>query len=276
MILREEIKCFLHHDIDEPFFVEMTGISYCDGSYCIERKKSDLYVFEYILKGTGKIIVGSKEYTASEGDIYIIHKDSNHKYFSDDKNPWTKVFFNVKGELVTNLLRAYELENRVVIENCNLCSLFMDFYHISKSENDIDKIKKLCALKLHEIIQEIYENNKTAPEIPSEALALKQYLDNNVEKTITIEELSSIIYRSKDYTIKLFKKEFGQTPYTYLIHKKMEVAKYLLKSTTLSIKQIAFNLDYDDQHYFSNIFKKVIGVSPKKYRENHHKFLSRP
>lgn len=56
-----------------PFYIEMTGISYCDGKYEIKRKNSKIYCMEYIIKGTGTVLEEGNRFTASNGDVYLLH-----------------------------------------------------------------------------------------------------------------------------------------------------------------------------------------------------------
>ena len=264
----EDIRSFLKPETEEPFWLDMAGISYCDGSYLVQRHNAGVYVFEYILEGTGTVQAGGREFTASAGDAYILHRGDDHRYYSDDKDPWTKVFFNVNGELVERLLTIYGLESRMLIRHSGVKELFMEFYEITRGAEPVEELNRRCALKFHEILLRLYEKTRDVPEVSREALLLRQYLDARVEQKVTVEEMAASIYRSKDYAIKLFKREFGQTPYSYLIRKKMDMAKSLLRNTTIPVKQIAFRLGYDDQNYFSNLFKKETGASPVQFRKS--------
>ena len=67
--------------------------------------------------------------------------------------------------------------------------------------------------------------------------------------------------------IKLFRREFGETPHAYLLRRKVEMAKGLLFGTHMSVAQVAAAVGYDDPHYFSNTFKKHTGVSPAQFRK---------
>ena len=63
----------------------------------------------------------------------------------------------------------------------------------------------------------------------------------------------------------MFKRAYGITPYDYILTRKIETAKLLLKNSSLSVKEIAYRLNFADEHYFSNIFLQKTGVRPKKY-----------
>ena len=70
--MQEEIISFLNEDtqMESPFFIEMTGISYCDETYRIARKNSSMYVFEYILDGEGTVIVEDKHHCQERGFLF--------------------------------------------------------------------------------------------------------------------------------------------------------------------------------------------------------------
>jgi len=96
---------------------------------------------------------------------------------------------------------------------------------------------------------------------------MKDYLRNHAASKFKIEKLCQYISRSESQTIKIFKEAYGITPYAYFLEKKINLAKDMLLNTNLSVKQIANNLYFADEYYFSNVFKKKTGVSPSKYRK---------
>lgn len=264
----EEARAFVWTGCDQPVQLDLCGISYCDGNYRIARNNVPIYVFEYVIKGTGTVVVDGKSHTASAGDVYIIPEGSDHVYYSDDKDPWIKIFFNVRGRLIGQLMKLYGLSGRVVMPGGELLPLFLQFYEIAKSSSVHDEVIGPCTLKMHEIIQQLSTTVRQNPTVSVEALRLKGLMDSHVSGNITIEELAAAVFRSKDYVIKLFKREFGETPHAYFLRQKMALAQSLLAGTKLPVKQVAAALGYDDQHYFSNVFKKEIGMSPLEYRKN--------
>ena len=97
---------------------------------------------------------------------------------------------------------------------------------------------------------------------------LKDYIDANITAKITIEDMASFIGKSPSQVTKIFKSAYNTTPYEYLIKTKINLAKNLLKNTSLSIKEISTRLSFTDEYYFSNTFKKRVGTSPKFYRNS--------
>jgi hypothetical protein len=104
-----------------PFHLQMTGISRCDGSYRIARLPSpDFFVFEQVLRGRGFLEIGGRLYEPKAGDVYFVDGRLKHAYWSDAKEPWEKIWFNVEGPLVSRLVDLYGLQGRHLFENCPL------------------------------------------------------------------------------------------------------------------------------------------------------------
>ncbi|MDR3142613.1 MAG: AraC family transcriptional regulator [Tannerellaceae bacterium] len=100
-------------------------------------------------------------------------------------------------------------------------------------------------------------------------IKILRHIRENINREITIEELASICYLSKDHFIRLFKKEKNCTPLQYINQKKIEKAQLMLTVGGKSIKDIAFSLSFNEISYFHRLFKKITGKSPYQYRKLH-------
>lgn len=92
------------------------------------------------------------------------------------------------------------------------------------------------------------------------------YICKHLNEAIELEKLAEISCLSKDHFIRLFKKELETTPLQYINQKKIEKAQLLLITEELAVKEIAFQLAFDDYSYFNRLFKKTTGVTPQEYR----------
>ncbi len=273
----EKITAFQRSAGDEfPFFIQMTGISYCDGTYRIERRNSDIYVFEYIIRGKGTVIINNEAFTAAEGDIYILPKGSSHTYFSDSGDPWEKIWFNVDGPVIEHLMQAYRLNSIYHIRGLEIRDYFFRLLQTAQShEEPVKEILNKTALIFHEILMKISGAvSATGPQVSTEAGKLRDYLDKRIEEKVSISGLSEAISRSPSQTIRIFKKEFGVTPYDYLLKKRIETARLLLSNSNMQVKEIAYKLCFADEHYFSNFFKEKTGSSPLEYKSKVLDFYS--
>ncbi len=96
-------------------------------------------------------------------------------------------------------------------------------------------------------------------------LRVLSYIRKNVHKPIKISTLSDISSLSDDHFIRLFKKEMNRTPIDYINQKKIEKAQYLLIVENIPIKDIAYNLSFENVSYFNRLFKKIMGCTPGQY-----------
>ena len=268
--MKEEIQYFVTPTRPEPFTIEMCGTSYCDGSYFLHRTHAEIAVIEYVEQGTGTVRIGQNiSFSANAGDVYLLPKGANHFYFSDNHTPWIKHFFNIKGRLVDHLLAAYQLDGKYLLHCPKALPFFVKFLQTASLPIPREEAFDRCAVILQQLFAFLYRVCLQQPEAFSDADLIKNYLDQNLSRLVTIRELAALIHRSPDYTIKIFKQKFQQTPYQYFLHQKMEAAKQLLLNTSLQIQEISNQLGYEDAHYFSNLFKQRWGVSPRMYQQKY-------
>ena len=215
--------------------------------------------------------VNNVSFEASAGDIYILPAGKDHFYYSDDKDPWEKIWFNIRGEFVENTLKAYGLENVYHVKNLDLKSLFEDFLLHAEQLKQSGTIGRfdICAGDLLKIIQGISSapalQEKHLPE--SKVQQLKNKIDSLTDFSQSFDDLIAEFFYTKSHVIRAFRSEYGITPYNYLLEHKFSTAKLLLKNTAMSITEIARHLGFSNCHYFSSFFTKHAGISPKKYRE---------
>lgn len=94
------------------------------------------------------------------------------------------------------------------------------------------------------------------------------YMNNNYCSKITLEDVAGSVNLSPIYFHKLFADATGQTPYQYLLEKRLRAAKNLLFFSGRSLTDIAFECGFTSQSYFNYVFKKEVGVTPLQYKKN--------
>ena len=122
------------------------------------------------------------------------------------------------------------------------------------------------------MLSDLYEKTQSIESKHSNNIALdiRTYIDQKICEKITLDNIVDAFFISKTRIIHLFRKNFGVSPYQYLITQRINMACSLLKNSNLSIREIAEMLQFADPHYFSNFFKSKIGISPVDYRKNTH------
>lgn len=96
------------------------------------------------------------------------------------------------------------------------------------------------------------------------------YIDNNINKKITIEELSLRFYYNRFYIMKLFKKEIGLSLFDYINHLRIYKSINSINNSDKLLIIIAIDNGFYSIEYFSEMFKNIIGVSPSIYKKFYH------
>ena len=97
------------------------------------------------------------------------------------------------------------------------------------------------------------------------ALKIKKYLYEMFRTNITNQLLAARFGFVPSYIVSIFKTYYGLTPMDYLVKTRIDESKFLLANSSLKIKEVANEVGYEDSLYFSKVFKKITGVSPKEY-----------
>lgn len=95
--------------------------------------------------------------------------------------------------------------------------------------------------------------------------AAMSYIKNHYNQDLRLKDVAEAVAISPQYFSKVFKKELGVNFIDYLTNVRMETAKTMIKEGKLTIKEICYQIGYNDPNYFSRLFKKVEGMSPSEY-----------
>lgn len=229
------------------------------------RKSYAVCTVEYIESGRGSLEINGELFEPGPDSVYILSKRSTHRYWPLRSDPWKKLFIVIDGALMEYLFRVYNMETVYYVPDCpQVKNIFRQFLalHADTAEGN-----RRGALLFHELVSELalvhYGNGGNAD---SPAEKLKEVLDTCEKTCFQLSEYVKKTSWSEAHLIRVFRHEYGVTPYQYLLTRKLDAAKQLLLYSNLSIKEIAEHLAFSDQYYFSNYFKQKFGVSPKFFK----------
>ena len=175
---------------------------------------------------------------------------------------------NINGSLCEQLIQLYQLSGKYYFENIDLYDLFERFLKICETrDTDTKSLFDKCSIIFHEIIQRLSRHTEQNNRVNEYALLAKDYCDRNIYQKIEIGDVAKQVGLSVSQLNRLFKQEFHSTVYAYLLNNKINTAKALLRGTSMAVSEIAFLLKFTDEHYFTNIFKKKIGMTPTECRK---------
>ena len=168
----------------------------------------------------------------------------------------------------THCIELTALLSRAIIENGGnqkeVCQSTDTFLHTLTNTKDLTDLSMALMEILHNFISLAFIKYKI-PETPALQTAL-EYINDNYCKEITLQEVAAYAGLNPAYLSSLFKKEMKINFSDYITDKRITQAKFLLKNSNATIVDIAGTLGFQSQSYFSNVFKKYTGMTPKQYR----------
>lgn len=95
-----------------------------------------------------------------------------------------------------------------------------------------------------------------------------QYIDDNLERPLTINELAQLLKLSAFHFARLFKLATGKSPHRYIVERRIKRAQDLLTYSRSSIPEIAYRVGFSSQSHMTTVFRKQAGVTPKALRRS--------
>ena len=135
--------------------------------------------------------------------------------------------------------------------------------------SDLTQLRKWFVDKVMQACQNIL--SKRTEKSNSIIGLAKDYIRNNYNKDISLDDVSRAVNISPYYFSKIFKENTGENFIEYLTNIRIDKAKELLGTTEYSMKEICSMVGYSDPNYFSRSFKKNVGVTPTEYKEGRGK-----
>lgn len=130
-------------------------------------------------------------------------------------------------------------------------------------------ISSLVANLLTSLLLNRERNLNSSNNAPKYILDIKSLLDHNYDHSYSLNELAKQYNINKYKLVRDFTNYISISPINYLIKRRIEIAKKLLKTTTLSINEISYSVGIQNPNHFINLFKKTTNATPLSYRKLH-------
>jgi len=260
-------------------YLSYCGMEECDSGHSYGPISRTEYLIHYIIKGKGIYQVDGKTYHLGKNESFIIYPDEITYYESDKEDPWTYVwiaFNGIKAETCLNHT-SFSKETRVCKFHCEdvLLECINGILNASQLtyENDLRRQSHLfmfLSALIHEKHDGITEDGEVH-DYPYQVYVehALEFIEHNYGKNIKVNDIANYIGISRGYLTNIFKKSINLSPQEYLVNYRFDKACNLLKTTSLPISTIAFQVGYDDPLTFSKVFKNFHMVSPTTYRNQH-------
>lgn len=233
----------------------------------------DDYYLVYISKGKGTFESSETGlFEISAGTCFFLFPGVWHRYKPDPHSGWEEYWVGFKGYYPEYLMSQHFFDKKNPFIQVGLNVELQQLFHklldcVKSSISGYHQIISGVTLEMLGMVNSIALNEYTGADETSRAIAKAKFrMRESIEKPIEIDELLNEIPMSYSKFRQAFKKATGQSPNQYYLNIRLNKAKELLASTSLNINEIAFHTGFESIFYFSKLFKKKIGISPKDYR----------
>lgn len=232
----------------------------------------DVYQLFYCVEGSGEVLTKNKKFLIEKGQVFVLLPNVYCEYYSVDGKPWIVDIIGFLGSLAESIINHLDLAQPNVFklsEKFDFSKFIRSMIAISRESSDAQiELSTLC-YKLLLLLKNTFTPVLPITNVNADILTEKvvPYIQKNYLEDISLDEIADACDISKGHLCHRFKKEFGQTVNNYIINLKIARARHMLIfMPEKSIKQIATACGFSSASYFGYEFKKIMGISPLKYR----------
>lgn len=227
----------------------------------IKRKNGvNEYILIFCTNGEGYVILDNRKIHLIAKTFIVLDKNKEHTYYASDVNPWSIYWCHFKEFALECVNKKYNVTSLCFN---SVIAAFEHLLHIKATSEEDNYIN----LSWQYIINTLMINtSNTHQNYIIEKLNL--YMQENIANNLTLKDFEYYANLSSSQLCKIYKKHLNTSPFKHYLSLKIEHATTLLLNTNLNINEIAKSLGFEDQFYFSRLFKKQIGKSPLQFRKD--------
>jgi len=236
----------------------------------------DVLEIIFVKEGNGNHMIGGRQYITKKGDLLIYNNGVLHDEYGGSDTNVSVYCCGITDVELAGLPRNHLVpkEQSYVLHSGEHASnietlLEMMYSQVSEEKPGAEEVCSYLIRVLITFILQIPQENFVLSKSEESVLInnIKSYIDEHYQGDINLNFLSERFHISSYYLIHVFKKSTGFSPIQYMIRRRIGEAQSLLINTNESVTKIAGMVGYDNTSYFTTLFSKTVGMSPKKYRQ---------
>lgn len=229
----------------------------------------------YVVSGTGRFHVEGHFFPVAADDLVVINPNVEHTELSRDNRPLEYIVLGVEG---LEFSPAQEDDSRYCVmslqgqreEILPLLRSLLREAALKQTGYELvcQNILEIMAVQLGRRVE--LSSSAAGRYTSKECALVRRYIDSHFKENITLSQLSDLVHINKYYLVHTFSREYGVSPISYLISRRLQESKYLLTRTNHSLSQISHMLGFSSPSYFSQSFRRAEKMSPLEYRKLCH------
>jgi AraC-like DNA-binding protein len=230
------------------------------------------YQIVFISGGEGIFSMAGKTWDVSAGSMFMVLPGLEHYYKPALEKGWHEYWVGFKGSYFNKLAREGFLSREHVFLQIGLydyiISMFDRIFDEVRSQKPLYQMKA-CTAVLALITEMISRSRRQDQHDFYQKIVekAKYLMESNIYGAINLPNIAEQIGISTSHLNEIFKQYTSMTPYQYYIHLKIHKAEDLLLREDISIKEAAWRMGFEDQYYFSRLFKNKTGIAPSDWKK---------
>lgn len=241
----------------------------------MQRERHDDNLLIYCVEGKGHASAGEWRGEVGPGQVLLLPQGMAHRYEADPQDPWTIYWVHFQGSstAIFNQYLGYRegadplittgVSPQLIAHFRGLMDVHRTGYNTRAFINAANQLRHL----LTHIALEI-RRAQASSQGSFNLDAVQNFMLEHIGQPLDLDTLAATAKLSKYHFATKYKALTGYSPIKHFLNMKMEYACHLLDSSKLSVKGVAAELGYEDQLYFSRLFRKTVGMSPRDYRRS--------
>jgi AraC-like DNA-binding protein len=246
------------------------GSEHCRPDYHIKRPGLRYFSIEFVAAGEGALVLKGKHHKLSAGDVFAYGPRVPHDIQCDPDRPLVKYFVDFAGRKTRRLLSPPGVRPGQLIQTSNPQDIRRIFEElISAGLRSTPFRPRICSAILEHLLLRLAETAVAPGTVGTAAFETyqrcHQFIADHYLNLTGLAEIADQCQLDSAYLCRLFSRFDYESPYQYLTRLKMIYAAEQLQVPGVLVKQVAGQLGFGDPFRFSRTFRRVLGVSPKKF-----------
>lgn len=268
-------KSDMYHDL----YYVTKGRERCTPKHSYGPMIREYFLLHIVLDGKGAFHTKNSKYLLEPGQFFMIFPGEQTYYEADEKEPWEYVWFGFNGNVAQKILSTIGITTETPIGSIKK---FNQTKCMVEEMSSMDPFSVVSRLKLQGYLYELFSllANEDHVQVNDNLIIDKVnkrlvYTENAIkiirekygDTDFLIGDISKELSLNESYLASIFRQITGKTLHEYLIAYRIQKSRDYLETTDANISEVAERVGYKNPLSFTRVFKKIMGMTPKEYKD---------